>query len=460
MIETERIVIHNQETDRKGDYVLYWMQASQRVKYNHALDYAILEAKKRNKPVVVCFGLTPDFPSANLRHYVFMLQGLQEVARELEKKGIYFAFRLQLPSQTAIDLSHEAGLLVMDRGDLSIQRRWRSDVIKEVSCTVAEVETNVIVPVEAAAEKEQYSAATLRPRLHKALPRFISSTPETARYRQVYYAPAASSDRDIPARDIADAWKQISVDRSVAASERFIGGTVQAEKLLDTFINENIAQYSEWRNNPNWQGTSKLSPYLHFGQISPLHIYLEIMNKAPRYAETFIEELVVRRELAYNFVHYNSRYDNMNCLPDWCRKTLKDHASDKREHLYSCEEFENGKTHDMYWNAAQWEMVYTGKMQGYMRMYWGKKILEWTKSPEEAYRIMIYLNDKYEVDGRDPNGYAGVAWCFGKHDRAWKERPVFGKIRYMNDRGLKRKFPDIDDYVANMKTAKREYNPE
>ena len=165
--------------------------------------------------------------------------------------------------------------------------------------------------------------------------------------------------------------------------------------------------------------------------------------------EAFLEELIARRELAANFVYYNSKYDSIDCLPDWCTKTLGDHEGDPREYIYSLEEFEAAETHDPYWNAAQRQMVITGKMHGYMRMYWGKKILEWSPSPRVAYETALYLNDKYELDGRDPNGYTGVAWCFGKHDRPWKERPVFGKVRYMNDRGLRRKF-DADLYVRKV----------
>ncbi len=189
-----------------------------------------------------------------------------------------------------------------------------------------------------------------------------------------------------------------------------------------------------------------MSPYLHFGQISPLHIALEVLKTKSPGKSAYLEELIIRRELAVNFVYYNREYDNLKCLPDWAYNTLMEHRKDKREYIYSLEEFENAETHDPYWNAAQLEMVHSGKMQGYMRMYWGKKILEWAQNPEKAYQIALKLNNRYELDGRDPNGYAGVAWCFGKHDRAWKEREIFGKVRYMNDHGLRRKFK-MDSYV-------------
>lgn len=447
VIEPERIRYLKKDAVRQGKYILYWMQAAQRVKYNHALDYALYEAGKRNIPLVVYFGLIPDFPGANLRHYSFMMQGLEEVGRSLRKNNIYFALRLQSPPMGAIELSDDAELVVMDTGYLSFQRQWRNKVVQKVSCPVAEVETNVIVPVEAASEKEQYSAATLRRRINKVLDKFTRYSSFRSTYSGSYYKPEISNDKDIPLEKISACIDTLPVDRSVLPSPFFRGGTGRAEKLLEDFLKSKIQHYDVCRNDPYEKCTSRLSPYLHFGQISPLYIYHEVKNKALHCSEGFLEELVVRRELSCNFVYYNPRYENIRCLPQWCRKTLREHEHDKREYLYSLKEFEKGLTHDKYWNAAQMEMVITGKMFGYMRMYWGKKIIEWSKDAETAYKTMIYLNDKYELDGRDPNGYAGVAWCFGKHDRPWQERKVFGKIRYMNDKGLKRKIAGIDKYV-------------
>ncbi|MGQ9671892.1 MAG: deoxyribodipyrimidine photo-lyase, partial [Candidatus Aminicenantales bacterium] len=194
--------------------------------------------------------------------------------------------------------------------------------------------------------------------------------------------------------------------------------------------------------------------YLHFGQISPVYIALRAMKTKSRGADAFLEELIIRRELSLNFVFYNRNYDSFEALPAWAKQSLKSHEKNKRSSLYTLEEFEAASTHDPYWNAAQKEMLIKGKMHGYMRMYWGKKILEWCKTPEEAFRIALYLNNKYELDGRDPNGFAGVAWCLGKHDRPWPERPIFGNVRSMNDRGLKRKF-DADKYVKMMSTLSR-----
>jgi deoxyribodipyrimidine photo-lyase len=244
--------------------------------------------------------------------------------------------------------------------------------------------------------------------------------------------------------------RKLKVDTSVAPVAGFTGGTAEAKRWLKVFLKDKLADYPDRRNDPNADAQSNLSPYLHFGQISPLHIALEVEKRSNEGKAAFLEELIVRRELSHNFVYYNDKYDDFECLPPWARRTLNYHERDKREYVYSREQFEMAQTHDPYWNAAQKEMVLTGKMHGYMRMYWGKKILEWTRTPREGFDIALYLNNKYELDGRDPNGFAGVAWCFGKHDRAWAERPVFGKIRYMNANGLKRKF-DADAYVAKVK---------
>jgi len=213
--------------------------------------------------------------------------------------------------------------------------------------------------------------------------------------------------------------------------------------MLREFLRERLPWYHEGRNDPMEDAQSNLSPYLHFGHISAQRIVLEVTkHDANRESqEAFLEELIVRRELSDNFCFYNAHYDHFEGFPDWAKKTLNDHRKDTREYVYSLDDFGRGDTHDQLWNAAQREMVRRGKMHGYMRMYWGKKILEWTESPEEAIKIAIYLNDRYELDGRDTNGYAGIAWSIGGvHDRAWPERPIFGKIRYMSYHGCKSKF--------------------
>ena len=232
----------------------------------------------------------------------------------------------------------------------------------------------------------------------------------------------------------------------------FKGGSNEAAKLLSNFVKNKLSVYPELKNDPTVDFTSNLSAYLHFGQISPVQIAFDVLAAdAPNEAkEVYLEELIVRRELAVNYIHFNENYDCFEGLPNWSKLTLNKHKADSREYLYIVEDLERAETHDPYWNAAQNQMRVTGRMHGYMRMYWGKKILEWTKTPQEAFKAALYLNDKYELDGRDPNGFTGVAWCFGKHDRPWKERLVFGTVRFMNENGLRRKF-DANKYVENVK---------
>ncbi len=445
MIQRERITALNDGQYRPGRYVLYWMQAAQRAEWNHALEYAIEKANERNVPVVVGFGLTADFPEANTRHYRFMLEGLRQVEEDLAGRGIRFVIRAQSPVKSIPQLAKNACLVVVDEGYLRVQRHWREEVADAVQCPLIEIETNLIVPVEMAAEKENFSAGTFRPRIRRKLDVYLVPL----KHRKVRIPSLELAFEGLDLSDVDKVIKSLKVDQSVGPAPGFVGGSDQAKRRLEDFIGGKLDGYDSRRNDPNIDGTSGLSPYLHFGQISPLQIALEVGEMRSPGKDAFLEELIVRRELSFNFVYYNREYDRYECLPPWARRTLDFHRRDKREYVYGLEEFETAKTHDPYWNAAQKEMTLTGKMHGYMRMYWGKKILEWSESPLEGFRIALALNNKYELDGRDPNGFAGVAWCFGKHDRAWAERSVFGKVRYMNAAGLKRKF-DPDAYVRKV----------
>jgi deoxyribodipyrimidine photo-lyase len=444
-IQKERIKALNSQGPKQGRYVLYWMQSFVRTECNHALEYSVERANALDLPLLVFFGLTDRYPNANLRHYRFLLEGLEEAKGSLEDRGIRMIVQHVSPDLGAIALSEGAAMTVVDRGYTRELKAWRRKVSERVDCLLIQVESNVVVPVEAASMKEEYSAATIRPKIAKKLSRYLVPLRERDIQNRSFDFDAETFDISNPGK----ALNTLEIDRSVGRAEMYQGGTSSAKKRLDEFIYERLGAYAEFKNDPTKDAVSNLSPYLHFGHISPLHVALEVEGADSPGKESFLEELIVRRELAINFVNYNEDYDTFECLPDWCKKTLKEHASDPREYAYSVAEFEGAETHDPYWNAAQTEMVKTGKMHGYMRMYWGKKTLEWSSAPEEAYRIAVHLNDKYELDGRDPNGYAGVAWCFGKHDRPWKERPIFGKIRYMNDRGLRRKF-DADLYVKRV----------
>ncbi|UCG12309.1 MAG: deoxyribodipyrimidine photo-lyase [Deltaproteobacteria bacterium] len=448
MIQPERIQPCNDRPIQKGRYFLYWMQASQRAVFNHALEYSIRQANELNKPVVVLFGITDRFPEANERHYAFMLQGLREVREGLDQRGIQFVVLHKSPELAAVQFSKDASMVVTDAGYLRIQKEWRYHVAKNASCPVVQLESDVIVPVSVASDREAYSAAVLRPRIKKHLKRYLVPLKETP----VRKDSLGFRFNSLDVQNVKGLLNKLSLDRSVCPVKTFHGGWKDAMRLLDAFIMDKLKYYKDLRNDPGTDYGSHMSPYLHFGQISPLDIALKVSQargRAKAAKEAYLEELVVRRELSMNFVHYNPNYDAYEALPDWAKKTLKVHEKDKREYLYNLQAWEQARTHDPYWNAAQREMVITGKMHNYIRMYWGKKILEWSKTPEDAYRTALHLNNKYELDGRDPNGFAGVAWCFGKHDRAWPERPIFGKVRYMNAAGLRRKF-DIETYVRRV----------
>ncbi len=445
MIQKERIKNLNDEKPQDGKYVLYWMQAAQRTEYNHALEYSIRKANELKMPVVVFFGITEDWPDANQRHYYFMFEGLKKVGKALQDKGIQMIIRRQSPDEGVVELAKSAALAVVDEGHSRIQKKWRRNAVRKIECPLYQVETNLIVPVDVASNKENFSAGTFRPRINKQLDKYMVPLKHTK--PKLYSLGLRFKSFDI--EDIDKAVSKLNVDHSIGKVTFFEGGTDRAKKLLREFLRDKLDKFDRLRNNPCVDYVSNMSPYLHFGQISPLYIALEVRKSSDKGKDSYLEELIVRRELSHNFVYYNNKYDTFASLPPWAERTLNFHRKDKRQYIYSFKDFEQAKTHDPYWNAAQKEMVLTGKMHGYMRMYWGKKILEWSINPQMAYKIALQLNNKYELDGRDPNGFAGVAWCFGKHDRAWSERPVFGKIRYMNANGLKRRF-DPDAYVKKI----------
>lgn len=441
-IPEERLKPLNDEDPKDGDFVLYWMQRAQRAEYNHALEYAIDRGNELDIPVVVLFCLVDNFKNANLRHYHFMLEGLREVETVLRERGIEMVVRYSEPVGCVAELSDEASEVIVDKPYLPQTRGWRTELMDKLDVPSVEVETDLVVPVEEASSKEEYAARTIRPKINKQLEKYLIPLKE----REVKHP---SLDLSFDKIDLDKILSRLDIDNSVEPVAQGIGGTENAKKQLQYFIENKLIDYPDCSNDPSKDCLSNMSPYLHFGQISPIYIALKVKEKGGYGVDEYLEQLIIRRELAFNFVYYNSEHDNINCLPEWASETLEQHMEDEREYVYSRKEFEEGKTHDDYWNAAQKEMLKTGKMHGYMRMYWGKKMLEWSERPEEAYKTALYLNNKYELDGRDPNGYAGVAWCFGKHDQAWKERNIYGKVRYMNANGLKRKF-DIEEYVEKV----------
>jgi deoxyribodipyrimidine photo-lyase len=449
-IPAERVHGLNSRKATGRPFVVYWMQAAQRAEANHALEYAVRAANELRKPLAVLFVLTETYPEANERHYAFMLEGLKETREALGRRGIPLVVRKGDPAAEAAAFGRAAALMVVDDGYVRVERSWRRAAAAALECPLIEVATNVIVPVGTASPKEEYAAATLRPKIYRSLDRFLAPLRETPLRVEAVEPGVESLDLGDPDAVLAG----LAVDRSIGRSTLLRGGPSEAARRLRTFITKKLAAYAEDRNDPSLDGASGLSPYLHFGQISPLAVALAV-KKGPAYGQApFLEELIVRRELSFNYVFYNRAYDRFEGLPAWSRTTLLEHARNPRSYVYARAELETAATHDPYWNAAQKEMVLTGRMHNYMRMYWGKKILEWSTSPRQAFRTALALNNAYALDGRDPNSFAGVAWTFGKHDRPWGRRPVFGTVRYMNAAGLRRKF-DIEAYVRKIEALGR-----
>ena len=443
MIHDARIHCRDDRPPTPGKFVLYWMQQAQRAEFNPALEYAVKQANALRLPVLVGFALAA-YPAANLRHYLFMLAGLRETEKRLAARGLGFCIRQGPPEDVVPALAKGAALLVGDVGYLRVQREWREAVAKRVACPVVFVEGDAIVPVAEVSDHAEFAARTIRPKIHRKLAEFL----KPIRPVPVAVPSVGLVKRSLKLDDPEAVCRTLGADDSVPAGAGIAGGRAAAEKRLDRFVRHRLADYAAEASDPVLDGCSGLSPYLHFGQISPLEVALRVQAAdAPRVAtDAFLEQLIVRRELSLNACWFNPGYDRYDTLPAWALKTLELHRKDEREFLYSRAQWEAGATHDPCWNAAQAEMVCSGRMHNYMRMYWGKKIIEWSRTPEEAFETALYLNDKYELDGRDANGCVGVAWCFGRHDRPWTERPVFGTIRYMNANGLRRKF-DIQAYV-------------
>lgn len=450
----KRVRLLSSEADLKDDAqgIIYWMSREQRVQDNWAFLYAQRLALKQKLPLHVTFCLVPKFLDATIRHYGFMLKGLQEVATDCSTLNIPFHLLIGyakdvLPSFVK---EHRIGGVVTDFSPLRVPLQWVDDIRDRLPTDVplVQVDAHNIVPCWIASNKQEYGARTIRRKIHDQLSQFLTEFPPLVKHLYTSKLQAEPVDWD-------KCYASLEVDRSVKEVEWAKPGTSGGIAVLQEFLSERLKCFNSDRNNPNRKALSNLSPWFHFGQVSVQRAILEVQKYRSRFKESvdgFVEEAVVRRELADNFCYYNKNYDKVEGAYDWAKNTLKDHAKDKRTYLYSLEKLEGGKTHDPLWNSAQLQMVHEGKMHGFLRMYWAKKILEWTNSPEEALKFAIYLNDRYELDGRDPNGYVGCMWSIcGIHDQGWAERAVFGKIRFMNYQGCKRKF-DVEMF-------ERRYHP-
>jgi len=429
--------------DPRGRCVVYRMRRSQRALDNPALETAITAANELEQPVVIFFGLLGRHPIANLRHYAFMLEGLAETVLALRRRKIGFVARMCSGTNSDREFARfcneiRPSLVICDEDPVRRDPKWSRETLLYPSAPLWSVDADVIVPSRLL-EKEQFAARTIRPRIRARLAHFLKPVGNRA-VRVPWKGERGISSLPL-APELAD---RLHLDRSIGPVDGFHAGTDAALIALRRFIREHLRGYATDRNHPEIDATSRLSAYLHFGQIGPHTVALAIKAAAAPAAdrEAFLEELIVRRELAVNFVRYNPRFRNLSSIEPWGRRTLEEHAGDKRLHLYGEQQLVDAETHDPLWNAAQRQMIASGWMHGYLRMYWAKKILEWSSSADEAYDTCVRLNDRYELDGRDPNGYAGIAWAIGgKHDRAWgPERPVYGKIRYMSFDSTSRKF--------------------
>ena len=446
LADEARVTVRRSGPPAEGKCVVYWMQRGQRGRDNHALDKAVEVANALGLPCVVYFAGIKNFPHANLRHYAFLNQGLAEIEEACAERGVGFVMR-RAPNEDHMRFFADVGaaMVVGDENPMRVPEQWRvtiANALGRQKIPFWTVDADVVVPSKLL-EKAQFSAAVARPRLYRALPEFLRAYSNPAAERP-WKQPRGLVADDVRA-DMTAGWKDF--DRSVPPVAAWAGGHRAAMARLKTFCTEMLASYDRDRNHPETDGSSKMSPWLHFGHIGPQTIALAVdaaAKKNPNLQaarDSYFNELIVWRELAVNFVRYQPEYDSPACADNWARQTIAEHDRDEREVLYSAAQLEAAETYDELWNAAQIQMVRTGWMHNYLRMYWAKKIVEWTPNVATAMQIAIHLNDKYELDGRDPNGYAGVAWSMlGKFDRAWFDRPIFGKRRYMSGASTGRKF--------------------
>jgi len=452
-LDQSRVRFLNEAPFGRGP-VTYAMARDQRANDNWALLHAQHLALEMKQPLVVLLPLTAEYPELTRRQAAFMIAGLKETVSDLARLNIPAAVPSGNRSVTSLDAlldNLKPGAIVTDFAPLRASRLWKQQVAERIAIPLIEADAHNIVPAWVTSDKQEYAAYTLRPKIHRQLGRYLTEFPNPVKHPFSYTGRLAPPD-----------WnkieKAIVTDDSIPAVDAFTAGSRAAFDVMSKFLTNKLTAYNDGRNDPNVDAQSQLSPYLHFGQISAQRVALEAQRYQDDIAsqETFLEELIVRRELSDNFCLYNPHYGSFDGFPNWARATLNEHRHDPRPYLYSQGDFEAAATHDELWNAAQNEMVITGKMHGYMRMYWAKKILEWSPTPESALATALYLNDKYELDGRDPNGYTGVAWSIGGvHDRPWFERDVFGKVRYMSESGCRRKF-DVSGYIDRISRLRSE----
>jgi deoxyribodipyrimidine photo-lyase len=428
-----------------AEYVLYWCQMNRRADANQALDFAVGLANQLHLPVLFYEGLTYTYPYSSDRFHRFILEGVPETVKRLRARGIGYTFYLRRlptdPNDVLYRLAARAAAVVTDDYPTFIAARHNASVALKLDTAFYAVDASCIVPMVCFGKRE-YAARTIRPKIHRLLPQYLWPLPPVEVAKR--FPPRVSRFHTTVTRaNIADLVASCRIDHSVRPSPSISGGRLAAQAQLAHFLKHGLARYAAESNEPSAHATSGLSPYLHFGQISPLEVALAAKSSAE-----FLEQLIVRRELAFNFARLTPRLDSLQALPDWARETMRRHRRDHRPTMYTLEQFERAATHDDLWNATQRELLVNGTIHGYYRMYWGKKIIEWSPTYNAALRTMIYLHERYALDGRDPNTYTNILWCFGLHDRPWPERPIFGTLRSMTLAGMRRK-TDVDAYISS-----------
>ncbi len=427
---------------------------NRRVESNHALAYAIALANQHELPVLFYEGLTCTYPYASDRLHTFILEGVPDTAAALKGLGIGYVFYLRQKRSDANDilyqLAAEAGAVVSDDYPVFIPRTHNQHVPQHLDVPYYVVDSSCVVPMSKMSKLE-YAAYTIRPKIHKLLPEYLKRVdlPTVARK---YRGAAPAFHTKVTAGNIPDLVASCDIDHSVKPSLTYRGGSAAAQQRLQHFLTENLRRYARERNEPSSHATSGLSPYLHFGHISSLDVALKAREYAANHhliADEFLEELIVRRELAFNHARFTEEPSSIATVPNWATETMRKHAGDARSPEYDRDQLERGATYDTLWNAIQKELLLRGTMHGYYRMYWGKKMIEWMPTYQDAVDAMIYFHDRFSLDGRDPNTYTNILWCFGLHDRPWQERPIFGMLRYMSYEGMKRK-TGIEAYIREI----------
>ncbi len=473
-----------EQEPRDGGYVLYWMTAFRRPYDNFALQRAVEWAKGLGRPLVIFEALRTDYPWASERLHRFLLDGMEDNAAYFARRGHgvryigYVEPRLGAGKGLLAQLCKEACVLVGDDFPCFFLPRMQAAAAKKVSVKFEVVDSNGLYPMRAT-ERVFSRAFSLRRHLQKELLAHLDCAPKRSAFRGVDL-PGFSNSAKKHLSDVADNWSlsactaqdtdlaELPIDHTVLGTDTR-GGYRAAERRLKTFVEKDLERYDDERNHPDADASSRLSPYLHFGHIGAHRVWHALTDKESwskarvqkrvtgqrdgfwgmsKSAEAFVDEFVTWRELGYNMCAHSKSYDSFSSLPDWAKQTLREHKDDERKYVYSLKEFEAAQTHDEIWNAAQRELVATGRLHNYMRMLWGKKILHWTNTPEYALKVMIELNNKYALDGRNPNSYSGIFWVLGRYDRAWgPERPVFGKVRYMTSESTRKKLK-LKNYLA------------